>query len=237
MADIFLSDVHLRLDRPERGQRLAKLVDRLDPTDRLIIVGDLCDFWFASRQRRADPARCPGLRSIRTFRERGGTVLLLVGNHDLWLGPYFRDRLGVTVLDEPQVLESFGRRVHLAHGHRSKTRPSRWKTAMESHAFLRAFGALPWPVARGLEVMLDRVNERRMAESNRRMVASFREQADALAGSADLVVFGHAHVVHDDPDSVPRLVVLGDWTRGGRSYLRIDDEGVRQVIESGGVSA
>ncbi len=48
--------------RPARsGRRLARLVDRLGPEDSLTIVGDLCDFWYAARQHRADPMDCAGL--------------------------------------------------------------------------------------------------------------------------------------------------------------------------------
>ena len=72
MPDYFLSDVHLRLDQPDRGRRLALLVDRLRAGDSLTIVGDLCDFWYAARQFDADPMACAGLRSLASFRDRGG---------------------------------------------------------------------------------------------------------------------------------------------------------------------
>ena len=47
LAAYFASDVHLRLDRPERGRRFARFVGGLEPgVDTLTIVGDLCDFWY-----------------------------------------------------------------------------------------------------------------------------------------------------------------------------------------------
>jgi UDP-2,3-diacylglucosamine hydrolase len=230
LADYFLSDVHLRLDRPDRGRRLAGLVDRLDGADRLVVVGDLCDFWFASRQGGADPALCPGLRAFRDFRARGGAAILVLGNHDAWLGAYYRERLGLEVRDEPLRLESHGLRLHLAHGHRVRKGKSPWKAAMEGRAFLRAFGALPRPVASGLESLLDAVNARGKAEADRRLAAAYREVADGLAGSADLVVFGHVHRPLDDDLGRPRLVVLGDWLASS-SYLRIDWSGVEHRVE------
>ncbi len=222
MADYFLSDVHLRLDRPDRGERLASVVDRLGPEDRLIVVGDLCDFWYASRQTRNDPRRCAGLRSLLAFRERGGELLLLLGNHDTWLGPFYENLFGVVIQPEPLQIESYGLRVRLAHGHRIKEK-SWWKAQMEGRAFLRAFKHLPHPLARGLETLLDTVNARHKVEADRRMTAAFRTLADSLHDTTDLVVFGHVHTPHDDPSRMPRLVVLGDWYEGA-GLLRIDDE-------------
>ncbi len=54
VADYILSDVHLRYDRPDRGERLARVVSEMGRIDRLVIVGDLCDFWLASRQQHLD---------------------------------------------------------------------------------------------------------------------------------------------------------------------------------------
>lgn len=223
MADYFLSDVHLRLDRPDRGDRLARVVDQLGADDRLIVVGDLGDFWYASRQTRRDPRRCGGFRSLLAYRERGGELVLMLGNHDAWLGPFYESLFGITIQPEPFLMESHGLRVRLAHGHRIKTK-SWWKSQMEGRAFHRTFGALPHPLAAGLESLLDVVNVRGKEAADRRMTVEFRELADSFRDVADLVVFGHVHTPHDDPTRTPRLVVLGDWTAGA-GLLRIDDAG------------
>lgn len=224
MADYFVADTHLRLDCPDRGLRLASVVDRLEPSDRLFVVGDLCDFWFASRQsHHQGPPSCPGLSALDRFQQRGGTLSILLGNHDAWLGPYYRDRLGWSVVPEPMQVESFGLRVWMAHGHRVRGK-SWWKGALEGRAVLEGFRHAPGPLARQLEGMLDRVNSESKAEADARLTALFRIFADTLADQVDLVVFGHVHTIADDQTRTPRLVVLGDWrTRG--SYLRIDERG------------
>ena len=233
MADYFLSDVHIRLDAPDRGERLARLVGRLRTDDRLIVVGDLCDFWFASRQTRGEIFRDRGLRAIREFRDRGGTAIGLVGNHDAWLGPFYQERLGLDVRPGPLELDSHGRRVRLAHGHLVKKATIWWKDAMEGRAFLRGFGMFPRPVAAGLERLLERVNGRKRAEAEARLLQAYREVADAVAGRFDLVLFGHVHRELDETRGPVRLVVLGDWLVGS-PHLRIDESGVERV---GGTAA
>ena len=68
MTCYLASDVHLRLDHPERGWRFARWVKRLDGGDTLLIVGDLCDFWMGARLRESELMQCEGLRALADFR-------------------------------------------------------------------------------------------------------------------------------------------------------------------------
>lgn len=233
MADYFLSDVHLRYDRPDRGRRLARLVDGLGPGDRLYIVGDLCDFWLASRQRRDDPMACPGLRALVEFRARGGEITALAGNHDAWLGEFYRGLFEPTWADDGLRVESHGLRIHLVHGHRLGARTA-WKALMESRLFLGGFSAIPRRLAHHLEARLDRSNAAHREADDLRHIAAYRRFADAMAGDVDLVVLGHIHRPTDDPGP-PRMLVLGGWHRGS-SYLRADERGAAFLVEPAGGS-
>jgi UDP-2,3-diacylglucosamine hydrolase len=231
VAAYFASDVHLRLDHPERGRRLARLVAALDPRDdTLTIVGDLCDFWYAARQFRTDPVACDGLRALTAFRNRGGAVAILIGNHDAWLGPFYVETLGLDLREEPLDLETYGLRGRLVHGHRLEGGRG-WKGWMESRAFLRAFRVLPAPLASVLDLLLQWKNERGRARDECRYYALFRRYAARCRGAADLLIVGHVHTPLDDPGSDPRLVVLGGW-HAQSSYLRIDDSGASLIVET-----
>jgi UDP-2,3-diacylglucosamine hydrolase len=230
VADTFLSDVHLRHDRPERAGRLARAIGPLGSGDRLFLVGDLCDFWFASRQRRLPPMDCRGLRALVDFRVRGGVIVALAGNHDVWLGPFYRSLFEPEWHEDDLRVESHGLRIYLAHGHRLGARMP-WKAVMEGRAFLRGFAALPEPLARGLERRLDRSNDVRREADNRRHIAAYRRRAHAMAGAVDLFVVGHIHRPTDEPGP-PRMIVLGGWHHGA-SYLRVDDEGAAFRVEPG----
>jgi UDP-2,3-diacylglucosamine hydrolase len=231
VAAYFASDVHLRLDRPARGRRLARFVESLEPTvDTLTIVGDLCDFWYQARQRRRDPLACPGLRALAAFRDRGGAVTIVLGNHDAWLGPTYATDLGLDLRDEPLEPVISGLRLRVVHGHRlGATRP--WKAGMESRGFLRAFEALPDLAASGLDYLRNLANEASRARIEARYYRRFRQYADHCRGAADLVVIGHVHTPRDDDAADPRLVILGSW-HDQSSYLRVDAAGASLVVES-----
>jgi UDP-2,3-diacylglucosamine hydrolase len=225
----FASDMHLRLDQPDRAHRLARWVDSLTPDDTLYLVGDVCDFWFASRQRHLDPMACEGLRALAEFRRRGGSLTIMPGNHDLWLGPYYETVLGARYLEEPQVVEAHGMRLYLVHGHRAGGRQV-WKAGMESHAFLTAFSHLPDPVARRLDALLNKRNDRGRAADEARLAGVFRKHLADVSPQVDLAVFGHVHAPLDDPTTSPRMIILGGW-QNGSSYLRVDDRGATLVVE------
>lgn len=223
MADYFVSDVHLRLDKPDRAQRFARFVEGLTAADRLWVVGDLCDFWFASRERDIDPSRCEGLASLVRFRARQGALAILLGNHDAWLGPNYERWFGLTITPEPHRVTSYGFRIVMSHGHKVRSK-ARWKAFMESRAFLQAFQYTPDFVARGFDKLLASVNERTRARAETAAIAEYRVLADGLA-DCDLAIFGHTHRVHDDPSRPPRLIVIGDWV-DGTAFVRLDDTGI-----------
>ncbi len=225
MSHYLFSDVHLRPDRPARAERLSRWVQQLHREDHLIVGGDLCDFWMASRVPRGDLMRCPGLRALADFRERGGGLLIMTGNHDLWMSDFYERALGAGILVEPAELLIQGVRIHLVHGHLLGAR-KRWKGWMESREFHRAFGRVPGPIAGVLDRVLEWKNLRSLEGDEERHLKVFRDYADGRRGRCDLVVIGHVHRAFDDGRSDPRLIVLGGWQRRS-TYLQIDEGTVR----------
>jgi UDP-2,3-diacylglucosamine hydrolase len=228
VAVYFASDMHLRLDRPERSRRLADWVNSLDPEDSLYLGGDVCDFWFASRQIRSRTRSCRGLQSLADFRARGGNLTIIPGNHDIWLGPFYESHLGARFVPEPLSVDAYGLRIRMVHGHRTGGRPP-WKAVMESRAFLKSFARLPAAVADRLDRRLDTSNETHRDRDERRLLPLFRTYSAQIGQEADIVVFGHVHTPFDEAGSRPRLIVLGGW-HAQSSYLKIDDQGARLIV-------
>jgi UDP-2,3-diacylglucosamine hydrolase len=228
VPDYFLSDVHLRLDEPDRGHRLAALVDRLQAADTLTIVGDLCDFWYVARQIDADPMTCPGLRSLASFRDRGGAITVLAGNHDAWVGPFYERTLGARFVPDTLEVEVQGLRVFLAHGHRLGAHTA-WKSVMKGRAFLEAFRRVPSPLANALGGLLKVTNRKNQEAFDRKGLAVYRTYADQAPGDFDLIILGHVHSPLDTAPARPRLVVLGGWHQAN-CYLVVADGSATHVI-------
>ena len=223
MPVYFASDVHLRSDRPERALRFARWVGRLQAEDTVWIVGDLCDFWCATRQGRAQTEQCPGLIALASFRARGGSLNILPGNHDVWLGPFYERFLQACFVAEPVDIQVCGFTVRLVHGHLLGAR-RRWKAGMESRAFYHAFARLPRLVANPLDRLLEQANENGRLASEERHLRVFRRYASGLPTGEDMVIFGHVHRQVDELAGGCRLIVLGGW-HDSTNYLKIDQTG------------
>jgi UDP-2,3-diacylglucosamine hydrolase len=208
------------MDRPERARRFARWVRTLDSSDSVSILGDLCDFWMATRCGEAELLQCQGIQALLDFRGRGGTLATMPGNHDLWICPFYERVLGANILSDPFDTTINGFRLHLVHGHLLGAR-RRWKAWMESHEFFRAFAMAPPPIAELLDQLLERKNQRNLEEDELRHLIVFRQYAAARLGQFDLVIIGHVHRSVDDVGSDPRMIVLGGWQKQS-SYLQID---------------
>ncbi len=223
VAHYFASDVHLRDDHPERDRRFRSWLGGLSPSDAIVIVGDLCDFWMGARQGERRLAEHPSLRALSEFRRRGGSLAIMAGNHDHWLCPFYARALGAEIIEEPADRVVEGLRVRMVHGHRLGARRL-WKAGMESHTFFRAFGWLPGPIANPLDRVLALKNERGLLADEERHLKVYRTYAESCRDVADLVIIGHVHRPVDETVEGVRLIVLGGWQHRS-SYLRIDESG------------
>jgi UDP-2,3-diacylglucosamine hydrolase len=225
----FASDVHLRHDHPERDRRFCDWLTQLSPDDSLLIAGDLCDFWMASRRAREEPLRSTSIQALSDFTRRGGTLAMMAGNHDEWLCSFYADALGATIITEPHDMNVCGMRLRIVHGHLLGARRA-WKALMESRAFFDGFAYVPEPCARALDQILAWRNERGLLADEERHLNVYKSYAERLRGERNIVIFGHVHRPVDLDLGNLRLIVLGGWQRGS-SFLKIDESGATFHVE------
>ena len=117
---------------------------------------------------------------------------------------------------------------------------------MESHAFFRAFGWLPGPVARRLDRLLTWKNQRGLLADEERHLRVYRDYAASCRDSADIVMIGHVHRAVDEAGESPRLDRPGRMAapvelpedRRGRGDLSCDSRSRRgRTVPGGGDNA
>lgn len=117
----FISDVHLGSagsagNDDRKIFKLRELFEQISgPQDRLFILGDLFDFWFEYRTV-VQKEHLEMIGMLKSLRNKGVAVDLLVGNHDFWVGDFLSRELGITVHRQPLILEVSGKKMFLAHG-------------------------------------------------------------------------------------------------------------------------
>lgn len=232
-----ISDLHLQPS--DRGTFEAWLA-YMDATtaDALFILGDLFEAWVGD-----DAAREPGFdadcASVLQCTARRLPVFLMHGNRDFLVGQALAAQAGLTLLDDPTVLQFGDRRWLLSHGDalcvddteylafRDKVRSAQWQGAF-----------LAQPLARRQEIARGLRSESEEHKRNDRHYPDV-DAATALqwlaASGAPVLVHGHTHKPADHAlDATHRRIVLSDWDAGAQpprlQALRIARDGTVQRV-------
>jgi UDP-2,3-diacylglucosamine hydrolase len=201
----------------------------------LYILGDLFESWVGDDGLELPlPARvAPRLRSTA-----GRTpTYFMHGNRDFMIARGFAELTGIGLLDDPTVIDLYGRRTVLLHGDTLCT------DDLAYQAFRKQVRDPQWQQAAMAKPLQERIAmARQMREQSEdakqgKPMAIMDVNADAVASafaSADAVqmIHGHTHrpARHAHQVGGRECVrwVLPDWYEGG-GYLEVSPEGVRAV--------
>ncbi|GMW03748.1 MAG: UDP-2,3-diacylglucosamine hydrolase [Candidatus Hydrogenedentota bacterium] len=235
MKTLVFSDVHLNVAPDGRALmgRLTAFLRSIDPTayNRLVILGDLFDFWFEYRTV-IFSGYFNVLRALASLRDAGVEIHFVRGNHDFWAGRFLETDLGIHLHDR-LVIEMGGRRVLFVHGdgiNPSDTSYRLYKKVARSPWVVSLFRLLhpDWAmgiaqgVARGSRHMFQAKDLSQGSE-----VGPLREFAKRTlaAGDADVVFLGHTHYPVMETYPTPRgtglYINTGDWLYH-QSYVEWD---------------
>jgi UDP-2,3-diacylglucosamine hydrolase len=120
MAMYIFSDAHLGSASEEKEHEKVTNIRRLfdivkTDGDRLVILGDLFDFWFEYKH--AIPKEYHEVLFMLDELIRHGVKIDYVsGNHDFWMGDFFETRMGIKVHRDSLEMEYDGLRLYLMHG-------------------------------------------------------------------------------------------------------------------------
>lgn len=198
---VVVGDAHFGIGDPADERAFGDFLAALPEFGtRLVLVGDLFDFWFeyeAVIPRR--PFRT--LVALAALVDRGVPVDLLGGNHDRWGGTFWPREMGIPFHPERADLTCAGRLTHVVHGDGLsdfKLGAKVMHALLRSRALVRLFGMLPPSVGFAIAERLSDT----LGESNRSGAAVDRAAAlqEAWARAlldrrpeVDLVVLGHTH--------------------------------------------
>src|SRR5690606_35261043 len=143
MTTLFISDLHLDPARPEITRLFGEFVDNeARDADALYILGDLFEAWVGDD----DPSEAGAFvaQRLAALSAAGMPVFFMHGNRDFLLGGEYAQRAGMTLLQDPVVVELEGRHALLMHGDtlctddvayqqfRAQTRDPKWQQAFLS---------------------------------------------------------------------------------------------------------
>lgn len=232
------SDVHLGAV-PESTERafLAFLEHVGAEASRLIIPGDLFDFWFEYGE------VIPGehfrtLAALSEVVEAGVPVVVTGGNHDAWGGSFLEEHVGVTFHAGHLETELAGRPALLAHGDGLGSGDLKYralKLLLRSRPAILGFRALHpelgLRLARRVSTTEMKSDEDAGKLGRARFIESWARETLAARPELAYVVCGHAHLPAMEEVEAGRYYLnAGDWISHW-TYITIDEAG-RPRLES-----
>ena len=228
------SDIHLGAVPAGTERRFVDFLDHVAThASRLIINGDLFDFWFEYGE--VIPGRhFRTLAGLARVVEAGVPVALVGGNHDAWGGRFLREEVGIELIDGVWRTELAGERSLVAHGDGLGVGDLKYrmlKATIRSRVAIGAFRAihpeLGMRLARAVSSTETKGHSEDAAQGRARFLRDWARARLVEDPALRYVVCGHAHVPEVIEFEPGRFYLnAGDWIRHG-TYLTIDAEGAR----------
>ena len=220
MDTLFIADLHLSDDRPEKFGLFKQLLR--GPARRasaVYILGDLFEsFWLGNDD---TTSRHPEILSeLKNFTAGGPPLFILRGNRELLLDQGIERLTGAVMLPEPALIDLAGNPVLVSHGDLLCTRDTGYqlyRRFMESAPVKRFFLRLPYTIRKLLITSL-RPFFKQSVRNKRPEIMDVDPGAVIQTMRRHHVrelIHGHTHRpgIHIlDIDNQPaRRIVLGDW--------------------------
>ncbi len=225
-----LADAHLGAHGSQSPQdeynRLFSFFNYLQSQEnvRLIICGDLFDFWFEYRQ--VVPAQhYRVLAHLADLVDSGLEVDYIAGNHDFWLGSFLTRKVGITVHRDDMELWQSGKRIYLRHGdgllkkdhlYRAMKAVLRNRVAIFLYRLLHPDLGIPLALF-FYQLSRESARDRDYSDADYRQFAG-----DRLGQGFDMVVLGHSHVAALERRSNGYYVNPGFWMQYN-TYAVVED--------------
>jgi len=115
MTTLFISDLHLSAERPEITQAFHYLLQNIAPkADALYILGDLFEVWLGDDL--ISPDYQESISQLRALSDKNVPIYVMRGNRDFLFGTQFEALTGVSLIDDPTIIDLYGTKTLLMHG-------------------------------------------------------------------------------------------------------------------------
>ncbi len=233
----FFSDAHLGAttlgdDRDRETQLIRFLEYAAANQGEIYIVGDLFEFWFEYRE--VIPNR--NFRVLATFyhlTRQGCKIHYLPGNHDLWIGSFLRQELGLVIHGGATEVKTQAYNIFVIHGDgmARSDRGYRFLKKIFTHPvniFLYRWihPDLGIPFAKKMSHVSRAQGEQKKDPFEQEYRIFVQEK---FSQGYDIVIMGHTHKPVHEIYGSRHYINLGDWI-DHFSYCELDENGpvVRQ---------
>jgi UDP-2,3-diacylglucosamine hydrolase len=202
----------------------------------LYILGDLFEYW-AGDDDIDDVFHQQIISGFKKLSESGVKVFLMHGNRDFLIAEGFCQMAGITLLDDPTIIDLHGKKALLSHGDDLCTDDvayQQFRTQVRDKEWQHEFLSQPLQARKKQIEAIRTRSEQEKTQKSLEIMDVNAEAVNALLGKyqPDLLIHGHTHRPNQHTiDLNGRLIsrwVLGDWYEQG-SYLACDQHGCKNI--------
>lgn len=213
---LFVSDLHLQASHPRTAEAFFDfLAGRAIHAERLYLLGDIFEYW-AGDDDLAEPFHQQVVQAIRAVSEAGTAVYWLAGNRDFLIGPGFAEAAGLSLLEEPHVINAGGKRIALVHGDAQCTADLKYmafRAQVRDREWQQQFLGMPLAQRKTIIAGLREGSREAQAGKSYEIMDVTPSSVEALfdAAQASVIIHGHTHrpAVHETGGRL--RYVLPDW--------------------------
>ena len=231
---LFISDLHLQESHPRTAEAFFRFLEEHGRhTRQLYLLGDIFEYW-AGDDDLDTPFHAHIIAALRNLADSGVALFWMAGNRDFLVGQGFADAAGLTLLQEPHVIDVKGRRIALVHGDAECTLDTKYmafRAMVRQPAWQAQFLAMPLAQRKAIIAGMREGSREAHTTKSYDIMDVTREAIEALfdATGAQVLIHGHTHrpALHRHGERL--RYVLPDWeldaepARGG--WIAIDDDG------------
>jgi len=202
VALYIFSDAHLGAHSPEKEslkkQKIVELCTLVkNDGDRLIILGDLFDFWFEYKYT-VPKEHYQILFQLSELIKHGVKIDYVSGNHDFWMDDFFEKQMGFGLHRDMLDIDYDGKKIHLIHGDglAQEDRGYRFLKRIFRNRFnIWLYRKLPPDWAFPLARKVSGKSREHTAQRDSQFLNDYKQYAQGkLKSGFDVVVLGHLHI-------------------------------------------
>ena len=233
----FASDFHFGVPDRESSLRREKAVvgwlDRISAdAEHLFLLGDIFDFWFEYRDV-VPKGYFSFLSKLLEIRKKGTRIYYFTGNHDMWVGRYFEEELGMEIFRQQQIFVINGKQCLVGHGDGLDPKDKGYLLIKKVFAFrpnIMLYSALPPRWAFSIARKCSHTSRKKTGredfhKNDEDIMQNYIRGYLQHDSSIDYFIFGHRHLPLKIQIENAVYFNTGDWLTHN-SYLRSSTESV-----------
>ena len=230
----FFGDTHFKTSRSneenKKLEKFSKFLDSISKNDKkgsLFIMGDFFDYYFEYKnQVTSDYEKI--FTKIEEIKNKGFEIYFIAGNHDYWIGKYFKKYITKTFLDDTIITHN-NKNIYITHGDGILSWDKSYrllKKVLRSNIFINTYSLLPKSIALKIadKVSYERKNSHHISEEKINNIHTELENfaSEKMNQNFTYVIMGHYHHSYHRIFNNGELILLGECNEENYNYAIFD---------------